>query len=472
MPISETAAVRLVERLARELQQRQRHINDWNDLYNGQHRLVFASDTWEKLHADRYANFADNWCGVVANSPAERLVLSGIRMPDATAPDDELWRVWQVNGGDAESSAAFIDVQVASRSFALVWGDDPVEVTFESPSEVIVAYEPGSHRKRTAALKVWQEDEHVEHATLYLADEVWKFKRLTNAAELEIPGKDPIRWRPRELPDEPNPQRNPMGEVPVVELPNRPRLDGTAVSEVAGVGSMQHAINLLWAYLFTTADFASFPQRVVMGQDKPKIPVLDEDGQVVGQRDVPLERFGQDRVVWLTGQKTSIDQWDAADLKQFTDIIEVQVGHVAAQTRTPQHYLVGKMANLSAEALVAAESGLVKKVEEQQMFLGPRIQEIFRLVALAKDDRGKADAIMAGKVLWRDAESRSETQVADKIIKLRQAGFPFKYLIEEYGVSPTDAARIIRLKNEELQEAAQRDVAALMGGTGLGDGGE
>ena len=361
---------------------------------------------------------------------------------------------------------------MASRSFALVWGDDPVEVTFESPSEVIVAYEPGSHRKRTAALKVWQEDEHVEHATLYLADEVWKFKRLTNATELEIPGKDPIRWRPRELPDEPNPQRNPMGEVPVVELPNRPRLDGTAVSEVAGVGSMQHAINLLWAYLFTTADFASFPQRVVMGQDKPKIPVLDEDGQVVGQRDVPLERFGQDRVVWLTGQKTSIDQWDAADLKQFTDIIEVQVGHVAAQTRTPQHYLVGKMANLSAEALVAAESGLVKKVEEQQMFLGPRIQEIFRLVALAKDDRGKADAIMAGKVLWRDAESRSETQVADKIIKLRQAGFPFKYLIEEYGVSPTDAARIIRLKNEELQEAAQRDVAALMGGTGLGDGGE
>jgi hypothetical protein len=125
------------------------------------------------------------------------------------------------------------------------------------------------------------------------------------------------------------------------------------------------------------------------------------------------------------------------------------------------------MANLSAEALVAAESGLVKKVEEQQMFLGPRIQEIFRLVALAKDDRGKADAIMAGKVLWRDAESRSETQVADKIIKLRQAGFPFKYLIEEYGVSPTDAARIIRLKNEELQEAAQRDVAALMGGTGI-----
>jgi len=128
------------------------------------------------------------------------------------------------------------------------------------------------------------------------------------------------------------------------------------------------------------------------------------------------------------------------------------------------------MANLSAEALVAAESGLVQKVREQQLFYGPRIREVFRLVALAKNDRAKAEAVAAGQVVWKDAESRSEQQMADKIIKLRQAGFPFKWLIEEYGVSPTEVGRIMEMKKAELEEASRADIAAMMGDpTGVPD---
>jgi hypothetical protein len=469
MPITEPQARQLVERLAQELRLRQVDIDRWNEYYDGEHPLKYATDAWKKQHGARYQNFSDNWVSVVANSPAERLALSGIRLTGETKADQDLWRVWQINGGDAESSAGFIDVQVAARSFVLVWaGDDEdvPEVTWESPSEMIVAYEPGSHRKRTAALKVWREDETTEHATLYLPDEVWKFRRTTQVAGIHVPGVDQFAWRPRELETEPNPQPNPMGVVPVVELPNRPRNSGKARSEVAGVAAMQDAVNLLWAYLFVTADFASFPQRVVMGQESPKVPILDDKGQVVGHREVPLDKFGQDRVVWLTGKETSISEWSAADLEQFTKIIEVQVGHIAAQTRTPQHYLVGKMANLSGDALKAAETGLVKKVEEQQLFLGPRIAEVFRLIALAKDDAAKAKAIPAGKVLWRDAESRTDGQVADKIIKLKEAGFPFRWLVEEYGMDNIDVQRVMDLREEELRDAATRDVEALFGGGG------
>lgn len=462
MPLTEPQARSLVDKMSRRLVQRQPDIRKRNDYYEGRHRLVFASETWEKFHSSRYRHFSDNWCGVVADSPAERLAVSGIRLPEQSRADDDLWRVWQVNAGDAESSAGFIDVQVASRVFVMVWGDPP-EITWEAPSECIVAYEPGSRRKRTAALKVWRDGDY-EMATLYLPDEVWKFSR-TAVSTVELPDTvAPFEWKPRDVDGEPNPQPNPMGVVPIVELPNRPRLNGTTRSEVAGVSAMQDAINLLWAYLFTTADFASFPQRVVMGQDKPKVPILDENGDVVGTKPVPLEKFGQDRVLWLTGKDAKIDQWDAATLTQFTDIVEVQVGHIAAQTRTPQHYLIGKMANLSAEALVAAETGLVKKVEEQQTFLGPRLQEVFRLVALAQGDERKANAVAAGKVLWRDAESRSEHQMADKIIKLRQAGFPFRWIVEEYGVSPTEVARIMSMRDAEMREMASADMAAILGG--------
>lgn len=476
MPLNEAEAVTLVERLSRELQNRQRYIDRWDRYYRGVQPLTYASDQWRQFHADRYKDHSDNWCGVVADSPAERNVVSGIRLPTdgsgtlSPETDDELWRVWQINEGDADSSAGFVDANVSSRVFVLVWGDNPVEVTWESPQEMIVAYEPGSRRKRTAALKMWREDDYTEYATLYLPDEVWKFNRKTSVLDVPVTGVDLFKWRPRELELEPNPQPNPMGVVPVVELQNRPRLDGTCRSEIDGVAATQDAINLLWAYLFTTADFASFPQRVVMGQSPPKVPVLNSDGDIVGEKTVPLDKFMQDRIVWLTGQNASIGEWKAASLGQFTDIVEVQVGHLAAQTRTPQHYLVGKMANLSAEALVAAESGLVQKVREQQLFYGPRIREVFRLIALAQDDRAKAAAVAAGQVVWKDAESRSEQQMADKIIKLRQAGFPFKWLIEEYGVSPTEVGRIMEMKRVELEEASRADIAAMMGDpTGVPD---
>lgn len=468
MPITEPQARELVERLSRELRNRQADVTRWNSYYDGEQPLKYMTDAWKQQHGTRYSGFSDNWVAVVANSPAERLAVSGVRLTGETKADEDLWRVWQINAGDAESSAGFIDVQVASRSYVLVWGDEDgePEVTWESPSEMMVAYVPGSHRKRAAALKVWREDDSTEHATLYLPDEVWKFRRATNVTRLHVPGVDPFTWRPRELAEEANPQPNPMGIVPVVELPNRPRNDGTARSEVAGVAAMQDAVNLLWSYLFVTADFASFPQRVVLGQDSPKVPILDDKGQVVGTREVPLDKFGQDRVVWLTGKDTTVAQWDAADLEQFTKIIEVQVGHIAAQTRTPQHYLVGKMANLSAEALTAAETGLVKKVGEQQLFLGPRVAEVFRLIALVQGDAGKAKAILSGKVLWRDAEARSDSQVADKIIKLRQAGFPFRWLVEEYGMDNIDVQRVMDLREAEVRETAQADMAAMFGEPG------
>lgn len=477
MSLNEPQAAQLVDKLIAELRLRQSDIHTWNAYYSGNHPLVFASDEWKKAHSARYGKFADNWCAVVADSPAERLQPTGIRLPDGTSggvADSDLWRAWQVNGCDAESSAGFVDLEVSSRTFALVWGndDDDVEITWESPSEVIVAYEPGSHRRRTAALKVWREDEF-EMATLYLPDELWKFRRaLGESTRIEVMGVDPFRWRPREIENEPNPMPNPLGLVPIVEMPNRPRLDGTARSEIAGVAPMQDAINLLWAYLFTTADFASFPQRVVLGQQPPKVPKLNAQGDVIGEEMVPLDKFASDRVVWLTGKESKVDQWDAADLKQFTDIIEVQVGHIAAQTRTPPHYLVSNkgLSNLSGDALVAAETGLVKKVEEQQTFIGPRLQELFRLVALAQGDNRKAEAVRAGKILWRDAESRSDHQMADKIIKLRQAGFPFRWLVEEYGLSPTDVNRVMELRAEEMREASQADLAAMFGDpTAVGD---
>lgn len=470
---TEAQALQLVQLLEAELIQRGREISRHNAYYRGEHPLKYASDKWAKFHGDRYKDFSDNWTQVVADSPVERMTVTGFLASGETDADRELWKVWQVNGLDADSQLGFLGSVVNARSFVLVWGDpknpDMPVVTFEDPSQCVVSYEPGSRRLRRAALKRWQDGDE-DFATLYLADEVWKFSRPhlatdgDKSSQMQDVDEALKKWTPRELVDEPNPQPNPMGVVPMVELPNKPALAADPISDVGGVIAMQDAINLLWAQLFTASDYASFPQRVVLGAEPPVIPKLNEKGEVIGTQQVDLEKFAVDRVMMFKGKDARIAEWQSANLAMYTGLIEVAVGHLAAQTRTPQHYLVGKMANLAEGALLAAETGLVKRVEEKQTWSGQGLREMARLIALARGEDDKAEAMRSGRVLWKDAESRSSAQLADALLKLKQLGFPFKWLALKFGLTPIEVADVMAMRMEELEADPVTELTRQIGG--------
>lgn len=468
---TEEQARRLVDVLATELTSRSGAVLRHDRYYRGEHPLRFASDEFRKYCADRYAGFSDNWVQPVADSPVERLTVTGVMVPGETKADQDLWGVWQRNGLDADSQLGFLGAGNAARAFVLVWGDpgdpDTPCVTFEDASTAIVQYEPGSRRRRRAALKLWQ-DGFREFATLYLPGEVWKFERPLSAGEKKSPQMaeaDAVvdSWTPRETGNEPNPQPNPMGVVPMVELPNRPLLASDPVSDVAGVIAMQDAINLLWAMLFTNADYASLTQRIVTGAEVPKVPILDANGQKVGERPIDLKKFVTERILWLENPNAKVDSWPAAQLTAYTEVIEVCVGHIAAQTRTPQHYLIGRMANLSGDALIAAETGLVKRVEEKQLWFGQALREVFQLVCLARGETGKARSLSAGSVLWKDPQSRNLAQLTDSLLKLKQIGFPFEWLAIRFGLTPTEVATLMDMR---AREAEQDPVAAILGAGG------
>ncbi|MFJ9027573.1 phage portal protein [Streptomyces sp. NPDC102274] len=469
MPVSEEQARSLVEVLERELTARNPSIETFQAFYRGRQPLAYSSEEFRKLHGDRYKDFADNWTQVVADSPVERLTVTGVKPYGLDQADAESWRVWQTNGLDADSQLGFLGAVTAARSFVLVWGNPDDEqnpvVTFEDATSCIVVYEPGSRRRRRAALRRWQ-DGDTYMAILYLPDQLWKFERPVErqqkstdmeAADTVIDG-----WTPREMKAEPNPQTNPMGVVPVVELPNRPGLVTEPISDVAGVVAMQNAVNLLWAHLFTASDAAALPQRVLLGTEVPKIPILNRDGEVVGSKPMDLEKLTTDRVAVFTGENAKIGEWTAANLAAFTDVIEKAVGHIAAQTRTPQHYLVGSFSNLSADALLAAETGLVKRVEEKQLWYGQALREAFALIALAQGNDAKATALRAGQMLWADAESRSQAQQADALVKLKTIGFPFEFLALRYGLTPAEVADVVAMKAREAQLDPLGAATALM----------
>jgi Phage portal protein, SPP1 Gp6-like len=476
------AVVDKLNRLAFELVEREKLVKRRLGYYTGDHPLKYASAEFAGYFGARFRGFNDNWVAPVVNAPSERMNPLGVRLdgddssaPDAARPssrqrgvDPELERVWRANDCDAGASEAFVLSLAAGRSFATVWGNPDDEttpvVTFERPDQAIIEY--GDRGQRVAAMRLWRDDK-LEYTVLDDGEYLWKFQRQAALRDgrlrsgLVVPSMAPGGWVPRDVPGEPWPLPNPMGEVATVELANHSLLDrDNPLSDIDGVIAMQDAINLVWAYLMNALDYASLPQRVVTGAEIPKIPVLDENGQIVGHRPLELDTLIKERILWVPGQNAKIAEWSTASLDVFSQVIERAVEHIAAQTRTPPHYLIGKVANLSAEALTAAETGLVAKTRERTTYLSPGLRSVYRLIALAMDDEVKAKAVRAGTVVWDDFQYRALGQKVDALQKLATMGFPFEWIAEQYGLTPLEVERVVRMRDAEQPAGEPADGSA------------
>lgn len=470
-------ALKLVNRIYIRLAARRSEIDMFEQYYAGHQKLTFATDAWLKSNGARYSEFSDNWCASVTNAIAEREQVIGIKLrgEDPLKRDEStlkrasgLWDDWLRNQMDMQSSQGFLTTFNAKRSYVMVWGDTG-EMTWEHPSNVEIEYDWMNPRKRIAALKTWVDDV-AEYANLYTPDQLFKFQRPRNTSSMQsAPQSVQMEnhgngawgaWSAREVRGEPWPLVNPMGVVPIVEVPNRPALRGEPQSEIAGVIPKQNAVNLLWAYLFFAADYASMAARVLLGAEPPKRKVMHEDG-TFHEEVITMEQLNESRFMVFSGEHAKVDQWDAADLSVFTNAIDILVGHIFSQTRTPPTYLISKvgMSNVGGDGLEKSELGLIQKALEFQTFATPPIQEVFRLNALAKGDKGLADEVALSTIVWKNPAIRSETQIADAHLKKSQTGYPFEWIMELDGVDPYDQARILEMKKSELDSSTPAEAS-------------
>lgn len=480
-------ALTKLNRLAYELAQREKLIKKRIDYFEGRHPLRYASAEFASYFGARFQGFNDNWCAPVINAPTERMNFLGLQLVDDEGPssvgeegeppsdrsmrsvDRDLERVWRTNDADRGASEAFVLALATGRAFATVWGDPsddetPV-ITWERPDQAIVEY--GDRGQRVSSLRLWRDDKH-EYAVIDTGDALWKFQRSALSTDgrlrsgLVVPSTAVGGWQPREIPGEPWPLPNPMGVPATVELANRSLLDrDNPLSDIDGVIAMQDAINLVWAYLMNALDYATLTQRIVTGSDVPKVPVLDQNGQKIGERPVDLDELIKDRVLWIPNQNAKVHEWSSANLDVFSAVIERAVEHMSAQTRTPPHYLIGKIQNVAADALTAAETGLVAKTGERTTYLSPGVRDINWLVAKAQDDEPKARAVRSGTVVWDDIQYRALAQKVDALTKLRTIGFPFQWIAEQYGLSPLEVQRVLRMRDEEQRDTQLDELAGL-----------
>lgn len=452
----------MLDKLTQRLQARKADETKWNDLYNGEEGLLFASPEFQELTGGLFEDFSDNWCRTVPDAVRERLRVTAFQDADGQL-DKSAMTAWRRNQADVEVGLALLDSLVTSRSHALVWNPtgEASDITFIPTGEAVVDYAPGTRRLRRAGMRTWSDGSH-DFATLFVRayggrpPMVYRRQRQSGGT-----------WEPRtiglrtsERVDFPNPMGD-DGAVPLVELANRARLGGDPESDIKQVAPLQRTVNTLWAHLLTGADYMALPQRVVLGMDKPMRDIRDDEGNIVDEEEIPLTKFSRDRLLWLSKQGANIAQFTAADLGNYLRVIEAAVRHIAAQTRTPPHYLLGEMSNIAADALTAAESGLVAKAKDKQTYYGADVREIMRLEALASGEPARAESIAMGKVLWRDAQYRSEAQYADALTKYKAIGVPDEALWRMMpDVEPEQVEDWIRMRDAQAQAAAQAAASA------------
>jgi hypothetical protein len=406
--------------------------------YEGDQTLAFMTRKFRDAYGGLFKELTDNYMPLVVESVAERFEVQGFRFGDEEDADDDAWGIWQANGMDAASDMVHTEAVKLGCAYWMVQpnGELP-RITAEHPSQVIVAHGPGDRRVRLAALKKWADGEFI-YANVYLPDRVTKYRTTARALRVE---REDRKWETIGA------FSNPLSEVPIIEVPYNPSMLRGGRSELAG-GPMriQDGINKLLADMFIGSEYQAYPQRVLLGVDAPR----DETGAVIPNAEL---KASQSRLWMFPNEQAKAFEFSASDLKAFREGMDGLIGDLAATKRIPIYYFRPQaISNISAEALIGLDAGLVAKSNKQRRHIEESHEDTMRLSFKAIDPTDERASLTSAETIWRNTENRSQAQVTDAAVKKSAIGVPWEQLMEDLGYSPQQIDRM----------AAQREADALL----------
>ena len=415
-------------------------VEGWRD---GDHPMAYSSPKFKEAFGSLFGDgLADNWCEVVITAVEERLAVNGFRVGDDHAADPTANAIWQANGLDAQSQLVHTDAITCGESYATVWfGDDGPEITAEHPGSTIVAYDPRRPWRRAAGLRTYTDDWGYEHAELFLPDRVHRWVNPKPASTLV----GNVAWEP-----DGDPMENPLGVVPVVVFANAARSKRpkqiTDVSELAPVIPLNRAANKVLTDMLVASEHHADPIRWATGY---RIERNSETGEIVPPK------IRTDRLLVSEDPAAKFGALSPSDFPAVK-LLDVVISHVASISRTPPHYLNASADRLSGESIKAAETGLVAKVHRKQRRFGEAWEEVIRLAGAVAGNAELAAAHQA-EVIWADAETRTEAEHVDAVMKKQALGVPKQQLWEDLGYTPGQIARFEAMLAEDALFAPVTD---------------
>jgi hypothetical protein len=377
------------------------------------------------------------WARLVVDTLAERLHVQGFNSADGVDVSDEAWQLFQRSQLNADEWLVYTEALITGAGYVSVASDEDAGVTILAPESAYeVTHEPlpGKRRTVSGALKLYP----VDWSGRVWATELYRREaRYAWIAELDrAPVEDDTSVFPIDVDVESAEldwqesdafiTENPLDVVPIVPFENRATVLGGGVSELEDCLPVLQRIDKLTLDKLLTSEFAAFRQRWATGLEVPRDP---ETGNPVEPYSAAVDRL------WVNEAPDGrFGTFEASDLSAYLSAIDAEIAALAAISRVPSHYLLQQnLANPpSAESLVAAESGLVAKVEERQRRFGEAWERALR-IGLALDGTELTGEL---ETVWADAEMRNPAQVADAAVKLQTIGVPQRALWEYIGATP------------------------------------
>jgi hypothetical protein len=417
------------------------------DYFNGEHRLAFATAKFREAFSRFFPPLANNWMKIVVEAPVSRLQIQGFRFdPDPKAATWELdadvdaWNVWQANGMDALSRIVHTDAIKLGTSFVLIQPPNPLDpynklpvLTPEHASQCYVYRNPANLKERWAAIKRWIDDiDGYAYATVYLPTAVYTWRSVERPRQGRgddfFVSQRKIQWTRNDA--DPG-GLNPMGVVPLCPIENNPDLLYGGRSDLEAAIPIQDAVNKYCLDMQVSSEFHAYPQRWATGWER----AVDETGRELTNREVEVA-MGQTRIVRSDSHDTQFGQFLAGDVNNYIAPLDLYIDHLAAITQTPVYYLKGKLANLSADAMHAADQGLVDRVNAKILSFSDGWEEVLRTAFLALRDTKRGHAQQA-EVIWADPESKSLAVLVMAAVQMRSyLSVPIEMCWELLGWSP------------------------------------
>lgn len=365
-----------------------------------------------------------NVLALVRDSFAQNLSVVGYRTSTAKE-DDPAWVIWQRNRMDARQAEVHRPALTYGAAYVTVTpGPDGAVFRPRSPRQILAVYDdPALDAWPQYALETWVAQKNAKpHRRGVLYDDVFMYEldlgplstgdnmdgdrtsRPISVARVTDAVRHGATYQGRPV-------------CPVVRFVNGRDADDMIVGEIAPLILLQQAINNVNFDRLIVSRFGANPQRVITGWTGSTSEVLKASAMRIWTFDDP---------------DVKASAFPAASVEPYNSILEEMLQHIAMVAQISPSQVTGKMVNVSAEALAAAEAQQQRKLMAKRESFGESWEQVLQLAAemdgvTQTSEQAAQDA--GAEVVWRDTEARSFGAVVDGVTKLASAGIPIEQLL-------------------------------------------
>jgi hypothetical protein len=378
-------------------------------------------------YKDMLRKAATPWLMYAQNAKAQGLVVDGFT-------SDEIWReAWQANGMDGRQVVVNREVIGLGKSYGLSLPANGGKVLMRPLS---------AHSTYAKFADPWDEyPEWVLYRSAKMGksywDSTWYFFDATHWYKFTgSPG----------TPQGIETYEHGLGYCPVVQLSNTLTSDSVPESSIEpGIKPWKRVVD----YTFTLSmdmRYGAFPQKWMAGGEIQ----TDENGNA-------MIRPAVDSLMHASGPAGETARFGSFQSASISDVVaglESAKQDLSSILQIPPHYFLGKVINMSAEGIEAAESAYYRDLAERKEALSEGYELWLRTAADILGYSNVADDPNV-EIHWMEQRTRSLGQIADAIVKLKTVGAPDELLFALMpGWTKQDVLEAARVANEKVQTGA------------------